>query len=85
MSRYPDKLTELVVALTAGGWNFVVNHGKDTGNSPYVSTEARRDNESLMITWHTRATGNYRLFSCMVNKRDVSLTRALEVVTQNEV
>ena len=78
---YPPKLTDLVIALTQYGWSFVVNHGKDTGDSPYVSTEARRGNDHVMITWHTRATGTYRLFSCMVNKRDVSLTKAFESVT----
>jgi hypothetical protein len=84
-ATYPTKLTDLVVALTAGGWSFMVNHGKDTGSSPFISTEARRDNDHVMITWHTRATGTYRLFSCMVNRRDVSLTKAMEAVKRNEV
>lgn len=78
---YPPKLKDLVGALTDHGWSFMVNHGKDTGDHPYVSTEARRGNESLMITWHTRATGTYRLFTCMINRRDVSLTKAMEAVT----
>jgi hypothetical protein len=77
----PTKCKDLVVALADGGWNFVVNHGKDTGDHPFISTEARRGKDHVMITWHTRATGTYRLFSCMVNKRDVSLTKAMEAVT----
>ena len=78
---YPPKLTDLVVELTAYGWSFMLNHGKDTGNSPFVSVEARRENEHIMITWHTRATGTYRLFSCLVNKHDATLTKAFGAVT----
>jgi hypothetical protein len=76
----PSKCKEFIGALTDNMWSFVVNHGKDTGDSPFISTEARRGNDHVMITWHTRATGTYRLFSCMVNKRDVTLTKALEAV-----
>ena len=76
----PAKCKELVSALVDGGWSFMVNHREDTGNHPYISVEARRGDGHVMITWHTRATGTYRLFSCMVNKRDVSLTKAMEVV-----
>ena len=77
---YPKKLNEVVTGLLDYGWNFVVNHGKDTGGNPYIGIEARRDTQHVMITWHTRATGTYRIFTCMVNKRDVTLTKALEVV-----
>ena len=80
-STYPTKLKDVVDGLYGYGWNFMLNHGKDTGNSPFISIEARRDREDIRITWHTRATGTYRLFSCMVNKRDVSLTKALERIT----
>jgi len=80
-ATYPKKLGDVVGGLLDYGWNFVVNHGKDTGNSPYISVEARRDNESLIITWHTRATGTYRLFTCMADRCDVTLTKALERIT----
>jgi len=81
----PAKCTELVSALLAGGWSFVVLHGKDAGDSPFISIEARRGlKEVIRITWHTRATGTYRLFSCMVNKRDVTLTKAMEAVRADE-
>ena len=76
----PTKCQHLITALALGGWSFMVNHGTDTGDSPYISIEARRGGVDVRITWHTRATGTYRLFSCMVNKRDVSLTKAMEVV-----
>jgi len=80
----PAKCKDLISALTDGGWSFVVNHGTDTGDSPFISIEARRGKVHIMITWHTRATGTYRLFSCMVNRRDVSLTKAMEAVHSPE-
>jgi len=74
----PLKCRELIITLMDGGWSFVVNHGKDTGDSPFISIEARRGTDHLMATWHTRATGTYRLFTCMINRRDTTLTKALE-------
>jgi hypothetical protein len=76
----PVKCKELINALADNMWSFVVNHGKDTVESPYVSIEAARGGVEVRVTWHTRATGTYRLFSCMVKKRDVTLTKALEAV-----
>jgi hypothetical protein len=76
----PLKCRELIIKLMDAGWSFVVQHGKDTGDHPFISIGAKkaRDGETIRVTWHTRATGTYRLFSCMVNKRDVTLTKALE-------
>ena len=79
-TTYPKKLSEVVTALLDYGWSFQVVHNKDTGEHPYISIEARRENQHIMITWHTRAAGTYRIFTCMVNKRDVTLTKALEAV-----
>ncbi|MDT0171038.1 hypothetical protein [Pseudarthrobacter sp. BRE9] len=80
---YPAKLADVVTELLDYGWSFVLQHGEDTGDSPFISIEAKRskDIDTIRITWHTRATGNYRLFSCMVNKRDVTLTKARETIT----
>lgn len=78
---YPKKLYDLVEALLDHGWSYMLNHGKDTGDHPFISIEARRDRQDVRITWHTRATGTYRLFSCIVNKRDVTLTKARETIT----
>lgn len=78
----PKKCIELVNQLLLSRWAFVVNHGEDTGGSPYINIEAARGNQMLYITWHTRETGTYRLFACLHNKREVSLKRALEVVAQ---
>jgi hypothetical protein len=78
---YPAKLKDVTTSLLDYGWSFVLQHGKDTGDHPYINIEARRDSQHVYITWHTRATGTYRLFTCMVNKRDVTLTKALGTVT----
>jgi hypothetical protein len=80
---YPAKLADVVTELLDYGWSFVLQHGKDTGDSPFISIEAKRskDSDTIRITWHTRATGTYRLFSCMVNKRDVTLAKARETIT----
>ena len=77
----PLKCRELIITLMDGGWSFVVNHGKDTGDSPFISIEARRGNDHVMVTWHTRATGTYRLFTCVINRRDVTLTKAMEAIS----
>lgn len=80
---HPAKLADVVTELLNYGWSFVVQHGKDTGDSPFISIEAKKtkDGDTIRITWHTRTTGTYRLFSCMVNKRDVTLTKARETIT----
>jgi len=80
-TTYPAKLTEVINGLTDYGWSFVLNHGKDTGEHPYIAIEGGRGNEHVMVTWHTRATGTYRLFTCMFNKRDTTLTKAIEGIT----
>lgn len=77
----PTKCIELINNLLLSRWSFVVNHGTDTGGSPYINVEAARDNQKLYITWHTRETGTYRLFSCLHNARTVTLTKAMEAIT----
>ena len=78
----PIRCRELIITLMDAGWSFAVQHGKDTGDHPFISVEAMKSKggETIRVTWHTRATGTYRLFSCMVNKRDVSLTKALDEI-----
>lgn len=80
---HPKKLSNVINELLDHGWSFVLQHGTDTGEHPFISVEAKKtkDGETIRITWHTRTTGTYRLFSCMVNKRDVTLTKALETIT----
>lgn len=81
MSDLPKRLPLLTGALTANRWSYVLNHSEDTGGSPYIAIEARRGQDSVMVTWHTRATGSYRLFTCMHNKRNKSLAALMDELT----
>lgn len=65
---WPKAMRDLVDDLRANGWPFRVDHGEDTGGSPYLTVNARhRESErGVRATWHTRGTGTYRLFSAML-------------------
>lgn len=83
----PKKLKDLTDALLDNGWSFVVNHGLDTGNHPYISVEAKRADQGAKVTWHTRPTDgkSYRLFTSMISERgwhDVTLTRVMAEVVR---
>lgn len=85
MNNFPIKAKELVTALIDGEWSFAVKHGVDTGNSPYFGIEAIHGDRKLRVSWHTRATGTYRLFSCMGRgdtggMRYLTLTKAFDIV-----
>lgn len=79
--KIPAKCKTLVDQLMENDWSFALSHGADTGGADYVTIHAARDNHELWATWHTRGTGTYRLFSCLLNKRDVTLKKAMEVVS----
>lgn len=63
-------------------WNVLVQHGTDTGENPFVSIEAIKTGRHLRLTWHTRETGTYRLFSCALGNHNVTLTKAREELTR---
>lgn len=81
MSDLPKRLPQLTEALTVNRWSYVVNHSTDTGGHPYIGIEARRGTDTVMVTWHTRAAGTYRLFTCMHNKRDKPLVAVMAEIT----
>ena len=72
---------EFAVEAIDAGWSVMLLHGVDTGDSPFVSVEAKRDDRHIRVTWHTRQTGTYRLFSCAIGRRDVSLKAARSELT----
>ncbi len=80
----------LLLEAVDNGWSASLVHGVDTGGSPYVHVEARREQAPyrVIVTWHTRETGTYRLFSAMVGQgrgtHDVSLAKAHEALTTKE-
>lgn len=48
-------------------WSASYVHGEDTGGNPYINVNAARgdEGEAVRITWHTRQTSTYRLFSVL--------------------
>jgi len=82
---FPAKARHLVSELIDGGWSFAIKHGQDTGLHPYFTVEGIKENRKLMVTWHTRTTGTYRMSSCMGRGdsgglRDRTLNEALSLV-----
>lgn len=47
------------------GWKWLAVEGHDNGNNPFVTVIVGNpaDGEQYKITWHTRETGTFRLFS----------------------
>jgi hypothetical protein len=61
----PKAATDLVVTAAEHGWRVAVGHGWDSGGSPFVTVQLGIADpiRQYQITWHTRGTGTYRLFS----------------------
>lgn len=78
---------ELLLLAIDHGWSAKLQHGTDSGGSPFVEVTAIRDHKPhrVMVAWHTRDTGRYRLFDAHIGvgqaARGVSLTKAREAVT----
>lgn len=60
----------------------------DSGGNPYVTVRGRHpDGRAFEATWHTRATGTYRLFSAAIETRhnstyrDAPMRRVQEYIT----
>lgn len=79
---------ELLLLCADEGWAATIGHGEDTGGSPFVTIRAARHDPDgyIDVTWHTRATGAYRLFHCLVGRsrssvRDAPLKAAKALVS----
>lgn len=61
---------DLVSLAVAGGWRWVAAAGEDSGSKPFVTVIVGdvTTGEQYQITWHTRATGTYRLFSKIMSE-----------------
>jgi hypothetical protein len=88
----PKALAELIAAALAHRRAFIVQHGVDSGDCPFVTFKAQWLPEGcdvsteLQMTWHTRNTGTYRLFSAIArgyyrNWQDITAKKALKLVT----
>lgn len=86
--KAPAGLSKAVQAAMSAGRSFLVSHGEDTGGSPFVALTVKWDDAEVRLTWHTRGTGTYRLFSALARNgggwRDVTLTGALALVNGAE-
>ena len=61
----PKAALELIASAAERGWRIGVGHGRDSGDSPFVTIQLgiKDPDWRYQITWHTRDTGTYRLFS----------------------
>jgi hypothetical protein len=61
----PKAAVELIADAAERDWRIGVGHGRDSGNAPFVTVQlAIKDpDREYRLTWHTRGTGTYRLFS----------------------
>lgn len=83
----PPAARDLMLSCVDAGWDTLITQRVDTGGSPYVNVTARSEDPDGHIdaTWHTRATGTYRLFHCLVGRsrgsvRDAPLKAAKALV-----
>lgn len=67
------------------GWAVAWQPGTDSGDAPYVTVRAVHDDVEVRLTWHTRTTGTYRLFTAMHKRKhlwvDTTLRAATALVT----
>jgi len=56
---------DLVTVVIANGWEWAAARDVDSGGNPFVEVLLGRADtgEQYKVTWHTRGTGTYRLFS----------------------
>jgi hypothetical protein len=61
----PKAAVELIRCAADHGWRIGVGHGLDSGDSPFINIELGINDPSWLyrLTWHTRGTGTYRLFT----------------------
>ncbi|WP_068059231.1 hypothetical protein [Nocardia xishanensis] len=87
----PKALAELIEAALSHGRSFIVQHN-NSGDSPFVTFRAKWLPEGcdvtteVTLTWHTRSTGTYRLFTAIARGyyqdwHDISAKKALSLVT----
>lgn len=87
----PTRARALLDAAIDHGWAAAWQPGFDTSGAPFVTVRAVHRNTGaaadteIRVTWHTRATGTYRLFSAIArepgrNWHDITLTQAEAII-----
>ena len=68
-TRWPKAMRALASALEAARWRIEVGAGSDDLGNPFLTVESQDPAEScnaVRVVWHTRDSGTYRLFSCLL-------------------
>lgn len=80
----PTAAAQFAAHAIEHGWAVQAIPGTDTGSSPFITVLAIRDSERLELTWHTRATGTYRLMHGTAGKnlgaRPITLAKAKQQI-----
>lgn len=78
----------LLTAAIDAGRSVAWAPGRDSGADPYVTVKVIVDGEPVVVTWHTRDTGTYRLSSATYGSglrvRDITLKRARALILGKE-
>lgn len=62
----PVKARQFLNEALDRDWSGALTRGHDSGSAPYATVIVRdAAGTEMRLTWHTRATGTYRLFSAM--------------------
>ena len=83
--KMPPKLRQVMDTAVDAGRSFMLAHGVDTGDHPFVALTVKWEGHEVRATWHTRSTGRYRLFSLLARYpgsgwHDVTADRAIELI-----
>lgn len=88
----PKALTQVLDAALTHKRSFIVQHNEDSGANPLVTFTAKWFPEGsdvpteIKLTWHTRDTGTYRLFSAISRGHyhgwhDITVKKAVALLT----
>lgn len=89
--KVPTRARALLDAAIDHGWAVAWQPGFDTSGAPFITVRAAHFNPDapdteIRVTWHTRDTGTYRLFSAIAREpghrgwHDITLTRAEAII-----
>lgn len=86
--KQPVKARQFLTDALDQDWSGALARGTDSGGAPFVTVRALdASGTELRLTWHTRGTGTYRLFSAMRQTKtrkwhDITLKEAQETLRE---
>lgn len=87
--KQPVKARQFLTDALDQDWSGSLARGQDSGGAPFVSVRVMdASGTEMRLTWHTRGTGTYRLFSAMRQLRgrswhDITLKQAQETLRES--